>query len=72
MMTESAADGQRSVVDDLTYDQGADCNNAQINSAEQGDPPQNLLNELHGGLAGTEARNEPALLLQVVGDLHGG
>ena len=65
------ADGQGGVPHDLADQQGQDRHDAQIDSAEQGDLVQDLLNEVGGRLAGTEAGNEAAILLQVVGDLHG-
>ena len=59
------------IIDDLADDQGQNGHDAQIHGAEQRDLVEDLLNEVSGGLAGTEAGNEAAVLLQVVGDLHG-
>ena len=52
------------------YD-GQQSDDTQINGTKDNDLVDNLLDELSGGLAGTEAGDETAVLLQVVGDLHG-
>ncbi len=46
---------------------------AEIHGAEEGTTIllMTLLDEVSGGTAGTEAGNEAAVLLQVVGDLNG-
>ena len=43
----------------------------RYSGAKDGDLVDDLLDEVGGGLAGTEARDEAAVLLQVVGNLHG-
>ena len=55
----------------IAADDGQQCNDCQVNSAEHNDLVDDLLDEVSGGLAGTEAGDEAAVLLQVVGDLHG-
>ena len=52
------------------YD-GQQSDDTQVNGTKDNDLVDNLLDELSGGLAGTEAGDETAVLLQVVGDLHG-
>ena len=68
----STADGQvgNSGVQNAT-DLRQQSNNRQIECTEHQDLVDNLLDEVSGGLAGTEAGDEAAVLLQVVGDLHG-
>ena len=48
-----------------------DRHNAQVDGAEQRDLIEHLLDEVGGGLTGTEAGDKAAVLLQVVGDLNG-
>ena len=50
---------------------GQDGHNTQIDGAKQRDLIEDLLDEVCGGLAGPEARDEAAVFLQVVGDLNG-
>ena len=49
------------------YD-GQQSDDTQINGTKDNDLVDNLLNKFCGGLAGTEAGNETAVLLQVVGE----
>ena len=51
------------------YD-GQQGHDTQINGTKDNDLVDNLLDEFSGGLAGTEAGNETAVLLQVVADLN--
>ena len=55
----------------VAADDGQQSHNSQVNSAEDNDLGNDLLDEVSGGLAGTEAGNEAAVLLQVVGNLRG-
>ena len=47
---------------------GQQGNDSQIHSTENQDLVDNLLDEISGGLAGAEARDEATVLLQVVGN----
>ena len=50
---------------------GSDGHDAQVDGAEQRDLVEHLVDEVRGGLARTEAGDEAAVLLQVVGYLNG-
>ena len=54
-----------------TCDHGQQSYDTQIDRAEDNDLADDLLDEVRGRLAGTEAGDEAAVLLHVVGDLHG-
>ena len=54
----------------ITANDRHQCNDCQLNRTEHNDLVDNLLDEVSGGLAGTEAGDEPAVGLQVVGNLH--
>ena len=66
-----AADRQTTQTGDVTGNDGQQSHNAQIDSAEDDDLIDDLVDEISGGLAGTEARHKAAILLQVVSDLNG-
>ena len=51
------------------YDQREQCYNSEEQRTNEGDLAECLGDEVAGRLAGTEARDEAAVLLQVVGDL---
>ena len=68
----STADGQvLHGSHDVPGNDGQQGNDGQIHGAKYHDLVDDLLDEVGSGLAGTEARNEAAVLLQVVGNLHG-
>ena len=50
----------------VTCNDGQQSNNSQINSAKHNDLIDDLLDEVSSGLAGTEAGDETAVLLQLV------
>ena len=66
-----AADGQRANLEDVTSDNGGQCDHGQVQRTKHGDLVDDLDDEVGGGLAGTEAGDETAVLLQVVRNLHG-
>ena len=56
----------------LLGNNGQDGYDTQVNGAEEGQIVESTLaNEVRRGLAGPEAGNESAVLLQVIGYLHG-
>ena len=55
----------------MSNQDGGDSDDTQIDGTEQSDLVQNLLDELTGGLAGTEAGDVSAVILQVVCNLYG-
>ena len=65
------ADGEAGVAQQFAGDQRADGHDAEVDGAEKGDLVENLGNEVRRGLARTEAGDEAAVALEVVGDLNG-
>ena len=66
-----AADGQvLGTRQHVAADNGQEGNDCQIQGAEHQDLVDDLVDEVSGGLAGTEAGDKSAVLLQVVGNLH--
>ena len=55
---------------EVAGDDGQQSHNAEIHSTKDNDLVDDLLDEISGGSARTEAGNEAAVLLQVVGYLH--
>ena len=66
-----AADGQAGDPGDPLHDDGENGHDAQEDGAEEGQTGQHAAQVLSRGTAGTEAGHEAAVLLQVVGHLHG-
>ena len=63
-----AADAQRlHTGDGIAGNDGQQGHNGQINGAKEGNLLNHLGNEVRGGLTRAEARDEAAVLLQVVG-----
>ena len=61
-----AADGQGAVPEQVAGDNGRDGHHRQVESTKHGDLIEHLGDKVGGGLAGTEAGDEAAVLLQVV------
>ena len=65
------ADGQGADVEDVAGDDGQQGDDSQVQRAEDDDLVDRLADEVGGRTARTEARNEAAVALHVVGDLNG-